>query len=255
MYLIMLAIGLFCGIITGLLSIGGGIILVFSLMLLLPLISGAQFPMQTIAGLSIMQSVFSTASGGYFYIRSKLVDRKIVMMIGVPAFFGGMIGVLIANSSSDTLLRIIFTCLAISAAVIMQVPYKSNENPKPFQFKLSSTTLTIIGSAGIGVLGGLVGVAAGFIFVPLMIFVYRLPIKQAIGSSLITCFLLAVGSFITKLSVETVPLGYGTMLIIGGILGAQIGGRITMSLQSITLKRIAAYSILIISIKLFYDLF
>lgn len=251
----MLAIGLVCGIITGLLSIGGGIILVFALMLLLPIMSGTQFSMQTIAGLSIMQSVFSTASGGYYYIRTKLVDKKIVLMIGLPAFFGGMIGVLIANNSSDLALRIIFASLAVSAAIIMQVPYTSNESSEPYQFRTVSSILTIIGSIIIGILGGLVGVAAGFIFVPLMIYVYKLPIKKAIGTSLITCFLLAVGSFIIKLGVEAVPIGYGIMLIIGGVIGAQIGGRITMNLKSITLKRIAAYSILVISMKLFYDLF
>ncbi|GGC83636.1 hypothetical protein GCM10007216_12840 [Thalassobacillus devorans] len=255
MYLIMLAIGLFCGTITGLLSVGGGIILVFSLILLLPLVSGNHFTMQTIAGLSIMQSVFSTASGGYYYIRTQLVDKIVVLWLGVPAFVGGMIGVIIANYSSDFILRAIFAALAIAAAIIMQIPQKANENPIPFQFSPLSKTLTVIGGITIGILGGLVGVAAGFIFVPLMIFIYKLPIKKAIGSSLITCFLLAVGSFITKLSVEAVPIGYGIMLIVGGVIGAQIGGRITMSLKSITLKRIAAYSILIISMKLFYDLF
>ncbi|MFG6150653.1 sulfite exporter TauE/SafE family protein [Halobacillus sp. B23F22_1] len=251
----MLGIGLFCGMITGLLSVGGGIILVFSLMLLLPLISGTHFTMQTIAGLSIMQTVFSTASGGYFYIQNQLVDKIVVLRLGIPAFIGGMIGVIIASNSSDFILRVIFAGLAIAAAVIMQIPNKPQEKHTSFHFSPLSSTLTVIAGLSIGTIGGLVGVAAGFIFVPLMIFVYKLPIKKAIGSSLITCFLLAVGSFITKLSVEAVPLGYGIMLIIGGVLGAQIGGRITLNLRSITLKRFAAYSILIISIKLFYDLF
>ncbi|WP_408011142.1 sulfite exporter TauE/SafE family protein [Pseudalkalibacillus sp. A8] len=255
MYITMFLLGLFSGTITGLLSIGGGIILIFTLMILLPFIFDTHFPMQVIAGLAIMQAFFSTLSGGLYYVRTKLVDIKIVLMIGIPAFFGGIMGVMLASHSPEIFLQIFFASLAILASIVMQIPLKDGEGLKPFEFTYLSITLTIISSFIIGVLGGLVGLAAGFIFVPLMIFVFKLPIKKAIGSSLITCFLLSAGSFITILSVGSLPLGYGVMLIIGGILGAQIGGRITKQLNSIVLKRIAAYSILIISVKLFFDLF
>jgi uncharacterized protein len=257
MYITMLLIGFLSGMITGLLSIGGGIILIFTLMFILPLIAGKAFPMHTIAGFAIMQTFFSTLSGGISYIRTKLVDRKIILIMGIPAFLGGMLGVFLATYSSDFLLRIIFASLAVLAAIVMQIPYKTAEDsePEPFQFTFLTATLTVIASITIGISGGLVGIAAGFIFVPFMIFVYKLPIKKAIGSSLITCFLLSAGSLITKLSISSLPIGYGVMMITGGIIGAQIGGRITKRLNSLTLKRIAAYSILIISVKLFYDIF
>jgi len=85
--------------------------------------------------------------------------------------------------------------------------------------------------------------------------IYKLSIKQAIGSSLVICFLLSFGSLIIKLSFDTIQWKYGVILIFGGILGAQIGGRISKKLNSIVLKRIAAYSIILVSVKLFYDLF
>ncbi|WNS76213.1 sulfite exporter TauE/SafE family protein [Bacillus sp. DTU_2020_1000418_1_SI_GHA_SEK_038] len=255
MYLTMLLIGFLSGMITGLLSIGGGIIVVFMLMFVFPLLTGKTFPMHTIAGFSIMQTFFSTLSGGFYYIRNKLVERKVVLIMGIPAFIGGMIGVLLASYSSDFLLRTIFAFLAVTAAIVMQIPYKSNEESEPFKFTIFSTILTVLACFMIGISGGLVGIAAGFIFVPLMIFVFKIPIKNAIGSSLLICFLLASGSLITKLSISSIPIGYAFMLIIGGIVGAQIGGRITKRLNSITLKRIAAYLILLVSIKLFFDIY
>ncbi len=255
MYVTMLLIGFLSGIFTGLLSIGGGIILVFMLMFVFPLLTGKTFPMHTIAGFSIMQTFFSTLSGGFYYIRHKLVVRKVVLIMGIPAFIGGMIGVLLASYSSDFLLRTIFAFLAVTAAIVMQIPYKSNEESEPFNFTIFSIILTVLACFMIGISGGLVGIAAGFIFVPLMIFVFKLPIKTAIGSSLLICFLLASGSLITKLGISSIPTGYAFMLILGGIAGAQIGGRITKRLNSITLKRIAAYLILLVSIKLFFDIY
>lgn len=254
MLITMFVIGLFSGIITGLLSVGGGIILIFSLLFFPPLILETRISMYTIAGLSIMQSVFSSLSGGHFYMRSKLIDFSIVLRVGIPAMFGGMLGVFLALNTSEIALQIIFVSLSVLSAIIMQIPLGSNEESNGFSFTTLSSSLTIITSFFIGGLGGLVGLSAGFIFLPLMIYVYKLPIKKAIGSSLGIGFLLSLGSLIMKLSVDVLPLDQGMILILGGILGAQIGSRVSNILNSETLKRIAAYSILIVSAKLLYDL-
>jgi uncharacterized protein len=255
MFITLFFIGLLSGMITGLLSVGGGIILIFLLMFIPPIFLKTNLSMHTIAGFSIMQAVFSTLSGGIYYIRNKLVDFKIVYIVGIPSMFGGVLGVLIADITSEFVLKTIFATLSILSAIIMQIPYSSVEKSKPFSFTPLSTILSILVSLLIGVLGGLVGLGAGFIFVPLLIFAYRLPIKKAIGSSLITCFLLSFGSLITKLSVDEIPFAEGILLIVGGIIGAQIGGRLAKIMKSITLKKFAAYSILLISVRLFYDLF
>ncbi|PLR98500.1 sulfite exporter TauE/SafE family protein [Bacillus sp. T33-2] len=248
-------IGLFSGIVTGLLSIGGGIILIFSLMIIPPLLLNTQFSMHTIFSFSIMQGFFSSLSGGYYYISNQLVDKKIIFMLGIPAMFGGTIGVLFANQISDFNLRILFATLAIISAILMQIPTNKAEDPTPIPKNKKVWTVSIIFGVLIGILGGMVGLSAGFIFVPLMIFFYKLPIKMSIGTSLITCFLLSAGSLVSKLSMRDIDFGQVAVLIVGGIIGAQIGGRITKKLKSITLKRIAAYSILLVSCKLYYDLF
>ncbi|RSL33521.1 sulfite exporter TauE/SafE family protein [Salibacterium salarium] len=255
MLITMFIIGLISGVITGLLSVGGGIILIFSLILIPPLFTQKNLSMLDIASFSIMQAFFSTLSGSLFYIREKLIDTGIVLYLGVPSFFGGIIGVIVAHqSTTDFWLRIIFALMAVSAAIVMQIPYVTNED-KPYTFSLKSYVLSVMGGLMIGGLGGLIGLAAGFIFVPVLIFFYHVPIKKAIGTSLVTCLLLATGSLLAKISITTVSFDLGFALIIGGVIGAQIGGRLNKQLSSIVLKRITAYSILLVSVKLIYDLF
>lgn len=254
MLITMFIIGLISGVITGLLSIGGGIILIFSLILIPPLISGKSLSMHEIASLSIMQSFFSSLSGSIFYFKEKLIDKGIITYLGIASFFGGILGVLIAHSISDFLLRIIFAVLAISSAIVMQIPHPENEDQK-FQFSTKSITFSIVGGLSIGLIGGLIGLSAGFIFVPVLIFFYHLPIKKAIGTSLVTCFLLAAGSLVAKVSITTVEFQLGITLIIGGILGAQLGGMLNKRLSSLMLQKITAFSIVLVSIKVIYDLF
>lgn len=251
----MLLIGLFSGFTTGLLSIGGGFVSIFSLLFLPGLITGNNFTMQTITGFSMMLAFFSTLSGSYYYLKEKLIDLKVVLFLGIPSLFGGMAGALAANYLHEFTLKVIFLILGILAAILMLIPSKPVENLNSSSFTNLLVIFSIVSGILIGFLGGLIGLAAGFIFVPFIMYIYKLSIKKSIGTSLITCFLLSFGSLLMKLSIGSFPIGLGIMLVIGGIFGAQIGGKINNLLPSLVLKKVAALSILIISLKLLLDVF
>ncbi len=247
-------IGLVSGIITGLLSVGGGIILIFFLIMFPPLLMQTHFTMQTIAGFSIMQAFFATLSGSLYYLREKLINLPVVVSLGVPSFFGGMVGVVLAHSITDEALRWFFAVLAFLAALVMFIPYRHYENEE-FQFSKLMYAVSIAFGIVIGIVGGMLGLSAGFLFVPLMVYLYRLNIKKAIGTSLIACLLLASGSFLMKLTTEAFSLQAGIALVIGGIIGAQLGGRLGKKMPPLLLKRITAITVLLISITVVVELF
>lgn len=224
-------------------------------MFLPPIIAQVHFPMQVIAGFSILNVFFSTLSGSFYYIRERLVHFNIALYLGVPGFFGGMLGVFTAQFTSENALRIIFAIIAIISAILMHIPSKEHQNDETFLFTPIVVVLTIIGGFSIGALGGLIGLGAAFIIIPVMVYLFKFPIKKAIGSSFVTCLFISFGSFITKISLGNLPLNLGLSLIAGGIIGVQIGGRVSKFLPSTVLKRMAALAILLISIKVFFDLF
>jgi uncharacterized membrane protein YfcA len=67
-------LGMFRGILTGLLSVGGGLVLIATLLTVPPLFQ-IQFSMQTISGFSIIQAFFATVSGAIYYLKAQLFDR------------------------------------------------------------------------------------------------------------------------------------------------------------------------------------
>ncbi|MDQ0337966.1 putative membrane protein YfcA [Caldalkalibacillus uzonensis] len=255
MSLTLFLIGLISGVVTGLLSIGGGIILISFLIIIPPLILKETFTMQTIAGFAMLLAFFSTLSGSIYYWRARLIERNVVLFLGVPSFFGAMLGSFLSEYTPEKILKIIFIILAVGAVIILQISQNPNHADQRFRFQPYSAVLTVGAGIVIGGIGGLIGLAAGFIYVPFMTYFFKFPIKKAIGSSLNTCFLLACGGLAIKFGVHSIALGLGFSLVLGGIIGAQLGGIIGKFLSPLILKEVATLLISLICIKLIYDLF
>jgi uncharacterized membrane protein YfcA len=249
---ILFIVGLFSGILTGLLSVGGGFILIACLLVIPPLFQ-IQLSMHSIAGFSIIQAFFATISGAFYYLKSKLIDRSIIIYLGFPAMFGGALGSFLAQFLSNSVLKVVFAIMATIASFMMFFPAKNLDNDD--YVPTISKTLAIIIGFSTGVLGGFIGLAAGFIFVPVILHVFKSSLRKAIGSSLVTCFLLALGGSVVKIGMQSVSLQMALFLISGGILGAQLGGRANKFVKTSMLKKMVALIIGIIAIKIFYDIF
>jgi uncharacterized membrane protein YfcA len=125
---------MFSGIITGLLSVGGGFILIICLLMIPPLFN-IGLALQIITVFSMIQAIFATVSGAIYYLKSKLVDRSIVLYMGLSAMLGGATGSFLSQFILDSVLKIIFAAMAMTASVMMLFPSKNpdNETEKTFQ--------------------------------------------------------------------------------------------------------------------------
>ncbi|SFD35657.1 Sulfite exporter TauE/SafE [Bacillus sp. OV194] len=166
---------------------------------------------------------------------------------------GGGLGSFYAHLFSDFVLTLLFAFMAVSAAITMIFPAKNLENDKNSS-PVSKGWSVLIGFIT-GIIGGLIGLGAGFIFVPVILYIYKTSLRKAIGSSLVTCFLVVSGGLIAKQGMQKVNVYMVLFLVIGGIIGAQIGGRLNKFIQTQNLKRMVAIVIVMVSIKTIYDLF
>ncbi len=144
--------------------------------------------------------------GGIKKLKQQFVDFKMVLIFGIPTIFWvfatrKFIVPNIPNEvfkinnffiTKDLFLMVLFAFVMIIASFTMISPRKENISKEQIPIKLNYFLILILGS-GIGVLAGLVGAGGGFLIIPALVILAKLPMKNAVGTSL---FIIALQSLI-----------------------------------------------------------
>tara|TARA_B110000971_G_C19808942_1_gene407883 strand:- start:273 stop:710 length:438 start_codon:yes stop_codon:yes gene_type:complete len=107
----------------------------------------------------------------------------------------------------------------------------------------------------VGTLSAIMGVGGGFIMVPAMIYILRMPTNVVIGTSLFQIiFVTASVTIFHAVENQTVDIVLAALLMIGGVIGAQIGARVGQRLRGEQLRALLALIVLGVGVKLLLDL-
>lgn len=119
---------------------------------------------------------------------------------------------------------------------------------------LSILTVFLLGLL-VGVLAAIMGVGGGFIMVPVMVYMLRMPMHVVVGTSLFQVLFTCINvTFMQSYYNHTVDLTLAVLLLIGSTIGAQIGARISTYLKADQLKIILASIVLLVMISMALDL-
>lgn len=232
MWMLAFLIGLFSGIISGMVSVGGSII-VTSMLILVSAVYSLELNMKQIVTTTAFYTLFTTMSAAIYFWLKKLVDKRIVLFFGIPALAASLISSLWANSLHDTMLQGVFAFFTLLAAVAIIWPDGKNRPAGNGQF---SYTWSIFLSVLVGTVGGMIGVAAGFLYMPIFLKLFHLRIREAVGTGMVVGGLLCVGTIMGKLSGEYMRMDVIVPLGLSGIIGALIGGKLTSLIKEKWLK-------------------
>ncbi|MFD1707444.1 sulfite exporter TauE/SafE family protein [Siminovitchia sediminis] len=248
-FFIYLLVGFFTGIITGMVSVGGGIIIAGILIFFSGLFH-LQLDMKHIAMTTSFYSLCSTMSGTVYYWAQKMVVKRIVLFFGIPALIASLTSSTFANYVHDDILKGIFAFFSLLAAIAAVLPEKSkNTNQSSERFLYG---LAVFSSVTIGIVGGMIGVAAGFLYMPIFMRYFKLPVREAVGTGLVVGGMLAAGTIIGKLGGGYFLPGIVLPLIFGGISGVLIGGKLTSIINASKLKAFISVVIFCVSIQMIY---
>ncbi len=118
-----------------------------------------------------------------------------------------------------------------------------------------SALLPLFIGAFVGVLSAIMGVGGGFILVPAMIYVLGMPTAVVVGTSLFQIiFVTANVTFLQSITTQTVDIVLAGLLMLGGVIGAQIGSNASSLLRGEQLRGLLALLVLAVCFKLFADL-
>ncbi|MEL1242218.1 sulfite exporter TauE/SafE family protein [Flavobacterium flavipallidum] len=179
----------------------------------------------------------------YFAIPS-IIAILIIREVIFPKIASTLFTVATYAVSKDLLIMIVFAILMISASISM---IKKNKTEEAI-YKINYTQLSIIGFL-VGIVTGFLGAGGGFLIIPALLFFANLPMKQAVGTSLLIIFINSAIGFAGDLYLNR-PIDYKLLLLISAMafIGMFIGIILSKKIDGNKLKPVFGWFVLIMGI-------
>ena len=127
MLFLIAALGAATGFLSGLLGIGGGILMAPLLLYLPPLFGFEPLTMRVVAGLTIVQGLVACVSGALTHWKFQFVSDRLVLYMGSSIFIAALFGGMAARFVPNEVLLAVLGSLALVAAVLMLLPVEADE--------------------------------------------------------------------------------------------------------------------------------
>jgi uncharacterized membrane protein YfcA len=278
--LLLVGLGAAVGFVSGLFGIGGGFLMtpVLVLMGIPPAVAVASEANHVAA--SSMSSVIS-------YGRRRAVDFRMGGVLAAGGAVGSFLGVeafrwlrllgqadLVVSVSYLVFLGVIGALMLTEslAAVLRrrrgEPPKRRGDRRPPWlyglplklRFPRSRLYISVIPPVtlglGVGVLSAIMGVGGGFILVPAMIYVLRMPAAVVVGTSLFQIIITtAITSVLQAGRNQTVDVVLATLLLAGGVLGAQFGAKASSRFRAEELRALLGLLVFLVGLRMGFGLF
>lgn len=231
--------GIATGTLLGLLGGGGSIIAVPILVYVLGMEA------KTAIGTSLLIVGIASLLAAWSHYRNHSVLVSTALMFGATGALGTYAGAGLAQNISDVLQLTMFAvAMAVVALLMLRHGKASTENIS--SEKVTALPVVLSAGLGAGLLTGLLGVGGGFIIVPALTMLLHLPIKKAIGTSLLV---IGMNSMIGAISYGSrMNLSFAILpFAIGTLAAAPIAGRMAHYIPQDKLKTGFAIFLLILS--------
>jgi len=278
--LLLVVLGAAVGFISGLFGIGGGFLMTPVLVLLgIPPAVAVASEANHVAA-SSMSSVVS-------YGRKRAVDFRMGGVLAAGGAAGSVLGVevfrwlrllgqadLVVSVSYFVFLGVIGgLMLTESLAAVLRrrrgEPAKRRGDRRPpwlyglplkMRFPRSRLYISVIPPVvlglGVGVLSAIMGVGGGFILVPAMIYVLRMPAAVVVGTSLFQIIITTgLTSVLQAGRNQTVDVVLATLLLAGGVLGAQFGAKASSRFRAEELRALLGLLVFLVGLRMGFGLF
>ena len=235
-YGILAAIAFATSILGGMVGIGGAILLIPAYLAIPPLLGIPALDMYQVSGITSVQVLASSLFGAFLHSKRGAFDRRLVLAVGVPLMVASFIGAQLSRLVSAHFLEVLFATVAIIGGGLMLVRPHDTES---LEYHLPYAKSVVV-ALPVGLFGGMVGMAGGFLLAPLLVMFVKVPLRVVIGSTLGIVILGALTTSIGKVSAGMVePLATGAA-IVGALPGMWLGVRISHRLRVQHLRRVLA---------------
>jgi uncharacterized protein len=245
----MASLGAIGGFLAGLLGFGGGVLMFPLLYYVPPRLGLERLDAQTVAAMVVSQVFFSALVGGLAHLRGGHVKRDLTVIAGAVSAIGSFAGGIASKWASEQFLLLLFgaVTLLVSLMIFLRRPEREQDERSIKQHlsvpRLPLSCFSLVTGMVIGFLG-----AGNFVFVPLLIYVFKVPTRMAIGSTLFIALMNTASGFLGKLVTDQIPL-IAVAVIFGAAIGALGGEKAHRGVSTQTLRVVYAAMVLLITIR------
>ncbi|MBI3547071.1 MAG: sulfite exporter TauE/SafE family protein [Gammaproteobacteria bacterium] len=254
MFPTLLSLGLIGGFMSGLLGIGGGIIMVPLLLYVPAMVGVGTLSMKTVAGITSMQSFFGAVSGAIGHKRYNRISMPLAMGVGGSTTIGALLGSIISAYLSSEIILMVFASMAIVAAIMMLIPNRETGSEIQIENLQFNKPLAVTVGAVVGLLSGIIGQGGAFLFVPAMLYILHIPTRITIGTTLAVGIVSSAAVLIGRAGTHQIPYLMSAVLVTGVLIGAQLGSILSQKTPQRLLRGVLSVLIAATAIKIWYEL-
>lgn len=277
---LLIALGAAVGFISGLFGIGGGF-------LMTPVLVFLGIPAPVAVASEANHVAASSTSSVISYTRRRAVDFRMGGVLAAGGAVGSFLGVevfrwlrLVGQADLVVSLSYLIFLGVIGGLMLTEslgaiLRRRRGEPPKPrrdrrppwlyglplkVRFPRSRLYISVLPPIALGVfvgiLSAIMGVGGGFVLVPAMVYLLRMPAGVVVGTSLFQIIITtSLTSVLQAGRNQTVDVVLATILLIGGVLGAQFGARASSRFRAEELRALLGVIVLVVGLKMGLDLF
>ncbi|KUH31866.1 permease [Thermococcus celericrescens] len=233
-------IGALIGTVAGLFGVGGGFLIVPSLVFL-------GLPIHVAIGTSLACITISSLSSAYAHIRAGRVLYRVAFLKEAFSIPAAVIGAYLSGMLNSNVLEAVFGLLLIYVAYVFI--RRSDVRNRGEALRINYRKVPLIGALS-GLTSGLLGVSGGVLNVPLFHTLAGLPVNYAVGTSSLALFFTALVGTATHIGLGQVDLQTALLLSPGLIIGAAVGARLVPKLQPRRFKILFSVLLILVAVRL-----
>jgi uncharacterized membrane protein YfcA len=240
--------------VSGLVGVGGAIVMIPLLLYVPPLLGVGRLDVKTVTAVTMVQVFVAALSGVIAHGRRRAVRRDLSWLGGLAMGAGSLSGAVLSHYVDDGTLLLVFGLMTVGALALLFVPTETVGQPIFADRVEFNRPRAVVVCAGVGVVAGLVGAGGAFLLVPLLLVVVGLPIRVTIGSSLAITAMAATAGVAGKIMTGQVPAEPALAAVLGAVPGAQLGAMLSRRLSGTGLRRVLFLVTLLSAIRVWWDL-
>lgn len=231
-------LGFLIGLTLGLLGGGGSILTVPALVYIV----GVNPQAAVTASLVIVG--MNSAMGAMMHRSQGTLNWRVALTFGGAGMIVSYLSAGLSKLVSSHMLLVLFALLMLVVGSIM-IFRKSQASGSG---AARGWPVILLSGAAVGLLTGFLGVGGGFLIVPALVMLVGLPMKQAVGTSLIVIAMNSLAGFLGHLSGPPVDLTVVALFVAAGFAGALTGARLVKRVNPDLLRR--AFAVFVIGLAL-----